>query len=105
MTMSLQDYYDDFRRGYWADENPEKCLCHGKGWALSDVDTWHACPIHYAKGMRHPDDEDGRWEDQQADPLRAVCEDDWVPTNRWCLTTAEFNAKRIVVDETDDIPF
>lgn len=34
----------------------EECLCHGHGWALSDVDTWHTCPIHY-KGQRHPEDD------------------------------------------------
>jgi len=53
--MSLQQYYDDFRQGWWADEDANKCLCHGSGWALSDVDTWHQCPIHY-RGQPHPED-------------------------------------------------
>lgn len=35
--------------------DPEQCLCRGSGWALSDVDTWHQCPIHY-KNQRHPED-------------------------------------------------
>lgn len=52
--MSLQEYYDDFRRGYWADRDTDVCLCHGSGWALSDVDTWHECPIHHA-GQLHPE--------------------------------------------------
>ncbi len=103
-----QNYYENFKTGYWRDEDPEKCRCRGSGWALSDVDTWHACPVHYKKGMRHP--EDGRWEDQQADPLRSVCEDDWTPTNKWCLTIAEAEAdarwERIFTDnDSDNIPF
>lgn len=55
--MSLKDYYDEFRRGYWADEDPNVCKCRGSGYALSDVDTWHECPFHYRKGQRHPEDD------------------------------------------------
>jgi hypothetical protein len=53
--MSLQQYYDDFRQGYWATEDPATCLCRGHGWALSDLDTWHQCPVHY-RGQLHPED-------------------------------------------------
>lgn len=53
--MSLQAYYDDFRTGHWADPDASRCPCHGSGWALSDVDTWHECPCHYA-GQQHPED-------------------------------------------------
>jgi len=60
--MSLQQYYEAFRSGYWADEDPKKCECGGSGWALSDVDTWHACPIHYDGSQPHPED----WEAQEA---------------------------------------
>lgn len=56
--MSLQDYYNEFKMGYWAEEDPQHCLCHGNGWALSDVDTWHECPIHY-KGQLNPENYDG----------------------------------------------
>lgn len=41
----LQAIYDEFRTGCWASE--EDCLCHDSGWALSDVDTWHKCSIHF----------------------------------------------------------
>jgi hypothetical protein len=51
----LQLYYDYFRTGYWADPDPQQCLCRGRGWALSDVDTWHKCPCHY-KGQLHPEE-------------------------------------------------
>lgn len=56
-TMSmLQDIYDQFRTGFWADRDPAVCLCHGTGYALSDVDTWHACPVHFVPGQSHPED-------------------------------------------------
>lgn len=55
---AYQDYYEDFKSGYWAREDAEECKCRGSGWALSEVDTWHPCPVHFRKGQRHPDDED-----------------------------------------------
>ncbi len=33
----------------------EECRCCGGGWILSDVDTWHRCPDHFA-GQPHPED-------------------------------------------------
>lgn len=39
-------YYQAISTGYWADEDAERCPCHGGGWFLSQVDTWHRCPIH-----------------------------------------------------------
>lgn len=53
----LQAYYDNFRTGYWATESAEDCPCHGRGFALSEVDTWHKCPVHYA-GQLSPEDLD-----------------------------------------------
>jgi hypothetical protein len=50
----LQDEYNEFCRGYWADPDPKHCGCRGCGWALSDLDTWHQCPYH--KGP-HPESE------------------------------------------------
>lgn len=55
-TNEYQAHYYDFQTGYWADEDPEKCWCHGSGWALSQVDTWHRCPFHGADA-RHPEDD------------------------------------------------
>lgn len=54
----LQQYYDNFRTGYWAHPDPEKCKCRGSGYALSEVDTWHSCPEHYVPGQPHPEDWD-----------------------------------------------
>ena len=52
-----QQYYDEFHSGYWADPNPKLCRCHGSGWALSELDTWHECHIHHTPGQRHPEDD------------------------------------------------
>jgi hypothetical protein len=30
------------------------CRCHGGGWLLSEVDTWHKCPDHFT-GQIHPE--------------------------------------------------
>ena len=49
-------YYSNFCAGYWAAENAAQCPCHGNGWALSEVDTWHKCPVHF-KGQPHPEDD------------------------------------------------
>lgn len=50
----LQAYYEMFKTGCWAMADADECPCHGRGWALSDVDTWHNCPIHFA-GQLHPE--------------------------------------------------
>jgi hypothetical protein len=52
--MSLQHYYDSVCRGDWANVNPSLCGCRGRGWFLSDLDTYHECPIHYI-GQAHPE--------------------------------------------------
>lgn len=72
-----QNYYEDFKTGYWADQDAEKCKCRGGGWALSEVDTWHSCPVHY-NGQKHPNDESAddvcEWDD--ADNV-CLSMDDW----------------------------
>jgi hypothetical protein len=42
--------------GWSSTEDPETCACHGGGWILSQLDSWHACPVHHVKGQRHPED-------------------------------------------------
>jgi hypothetical protein len=54
--MSLQDIYTEMESGLWAVPEEGLCPCHGGGWVLSDLDTWHKCPIHF-HGQRHPEDE------------------------------------------------
>lgn len=51
----LQHYYQNFCANYWAHPDAEICRCKGRGWVLSEVDTWHECPYH--KGQPHPEDE------------------------------------------------
>lgn len=53
----LQHYYDNFRAGSFARLHPARCGCGGTGYALSQVDTWHECPVHYIAGQRHPEDD------------------------------------------------
>ncbi len=53
----LQHYYDNFRAGSFQRTDPAQCGCRGTGYALSEVDTWHKCPIHYTPGQRHPEDD------------------------------------------------
>lgn len=53
----LQNYYDNYARAnVWADSDPERCGCHGSGWFLSDLDTFHRCPVHYT-GQPHPEED------------------------------------------------
>lgn len=55
--MSLQDEYNFCQSGQWAETNPSKCPCRNLGWMLSDLDTWHCCPIH-GNGVPEPHDDD-----------------------------------------------
>ena len=69
----LQHDYDTFRTGYWATANAEDCPCHD-GWALSEVDTWHKCPVHFA-GQLHPEtcesfEDEADYETAEADSMR-----------------------------------
>lgn len=53
----LQAHYEMMRTGCWADPDKSHCPCGGCGYALSEVDTWHECPIHHVAGEHHPEDE------------------------------------------------
>jgi len=52
----LTQYYMNFSQAYWAHPEASKCGCQGRGWALSQVDTWHRCPYH-GNGVPHPEDD------------------------------------------------
>lgn len=52
----LQQCYDAAERGFFAREDVEECGCRGSGWFLSEVDTFHQCPVHF-RGQVHPEDE------------------------------------------------
>lgn len=55
--MSLQAEFNFMESGLWADPDPKECPCHGHGYTLSDLDTWHQCPIHWTPETRHPEDD------------------------------------------------
>jgi hypothetical protein len=116
--MSLQDYYTMFNSGCWATSDAEECFCHGNGWALSDVDTWHKCPTHFA-GQLHPEAHEG-FEDEadylsaQADSMKAFkafragtfrgsFED--FQAKRYFATAPTLPAQVETVGSDDEIPF
>ena len=86
----LEQYYDNFRASYWADVEPARCGCRGTGYALSQVDTWHPCPVHFTPGQRHP-------EDDGPDECDTVTVDARTVAALAAVTPAEVNE--------DDIPF
>jgi len=45
-----------------SDENEDVCACRGRGWHVSDWDTWEPCPCH--PGRPHPEIVEARldWE-------------------------------------------
>lgn len=115
MSGELQSYYDSFRTGYWAEEDETACPCRGNGWALSDVDTWHECPIHF-EGQLHPDayesypvEGGGIEAAEAADYLSRV---EWAVKRGRASFTREEAARRapvtrvvVDVDDSDEIPF
>lgn len=95
--MSLQRYYDNFCVAGWADQSAAQCLCHGSGWALSDMDTWHRCPEHF-RGQVCPEyayDADGPKEDRFS-TYSAYVED---------RVRKSLALDGIEYDNDDDIPF
>jgi hypothetical protein len=60
----LVQYYEAFSTRLLHGEglDAEDCRCHGGGWILSDVDTWHKCPDHHVAGQPHPEDDQDAWE-------------------------------------------
>jgi hypothetical protein len=106
--MSLQAYYNAFRAAPWAHSDPDVCGCRGSGWALSDVDTWHECPIHHVEGQRHPEDdfdpEDYEVEPEPRTALERVIEDDVLAPER-LVVGRRFGTPVYAPVESDDIPF
>jgi len=49
-------YYQSFNRADWAHPSARKCACRGSGYALSELDTIHACPFHHVAGQHHPEE-------------------------------------------------
>lgn len=52
-----EQYMRAVKSGYWQNPNPAQCGCSGKGWFLSEVDTWHKCPLHKPDAP-HPESEE-----------------------------------------------
>ena len=46
MSSEYAAYGRQLASGAWAEINPTRCPCHGTGVMLSNLDSWHKCPIH-----------------------------------------------------------
>jgi hypothetical protein len=116
----LAAYYEAFRTGWWAMESADACPCHGSGWALSEVDTWHECRFHFA-GQLHPDAREGDIEEFEAAEYESMLA--WAVKRGRASLTREESARReaaaamVLVDQAaasaaaldalsdDEIPF
>lgn len=54
--MEYKIYLDTFIQSaaFGDGRDAADCRCHGGGWLLSEVDTWHKCPDHFT-GQIHPE--------------------------------------------------
>ena len=89
----LQHYYNNFRAGSFERLDPARCGCRGTGYALSEVDTWHKCPVHYTPGQRHPEDDHDECEAQDTNEVLDA------------RTIAAMAAVTPAVINDDEIPF
>lgn len=85
----------------WADPDEARCGCRGSGWWLSELDTWHECPVHHRKGQPGPDDTDADWEAEEADATAPV--DNFPGTDR--MGQPVHPAGDHFGPDDDDIPF
>jgi hypothetical protein len=83
----LSLYYEGCQRGMFANEDAAQCGCGGHGWFLSQVDTWHTCPVHFAN-QPHPEDDD---ESSDESLIKAAAE--------------SFDSAEPEGPDADDIPF
>lgn len=55
------DVYRELQSSAWNETNPDRCPCGGRGWILSDFDTWHRCQTH-GFGVPHPEDDEATFD-------------------------------------------
>jgi len=71
MTSEYEIYFNEFcKSGAWFHEDVSECGCKGRGWFLSQLDTWHKCSVH---NDGQPDPEygtDEEWEAYEAAKAR-----------------------------------
>jgi hypothetical protein len=100
----LQNYYDNFcRPAVWACEDADKCGCRGSGWFLSELDTWHECPVHYRgqPNSESSEEEVREWEMLEAGWEKPVVVD--APVETRPVVGERFGVPVYAPD--DDIPF
>lgn len=55
-SNEFEAHYYNCEAGYFAHPDASQCGCQGTGYYLSQVDTWHECPVHHVPGQPHPED-------------------------------------------------
>lgn len=100
MYNALQEEYRWMNTGAWAEEDEKNCPCHGSGWCLSDLDTWHSCPVHNT-GQMHPKKRD-IYMDALEEHRRAMQEDSVFITD---IVVVGEPLKKAPQQEPDDCPF
>jgi hypothetical protein len=101
--------YDEYSQYYencccsnsWAAEDSSICGCKGKGWWLSELDTWHQCPCH-GKDVPHPESYDYE-EDLQVE-VEAEAKQSGMTLKEYLDSLALTN-KTNIIDNDDGIPF
>ena len=85
----------------WADEDPSRCGCRGRGWMLSDVDTWHQCPAH-GRGVMHP--EEAEYEAEIREEVESAAKAAGLSVEAY-LASLDVAEPVAVVADDDGIPF
>lgn len=94
-----QYYHDVACSGSWARENSDTCGCKGKGWWLSELDTWHQCPYH-GKDVPHPEEYD--YEQELKLEVESHAKEQGMTIEEYLNSLAPIV---IETDNDDDIPF
>ncbi len=101
MYSEQSTYLQSFGQGWWAGKEEEHCPCHGYGWNLSELDTWHQCPVHY-NGQPHPDE----------DELRMAAMEEWEEEWKTEAVVIDYGVwigsepqPTVIRDDPDDVPF
>lgn len=92
-----QACYDTFSAGRWAEPDAEHCPCRGTGWANSEVEAWHQCPIHFC-GQLHPEAYDLEASDEEFETLVRIAKAEYA-VRVACGIAARVEAEHVLHEE------
>jgi len=102
MSGMLQHIYEACcMTSLWADESPEICGCRGRGWMLSDLDTWHKCCVHQGP---HPMEDELRMEAEEWELSHQSREDEEGPVTGKVVNHIEVHSFQDDLSEDFVIP-